>query len=109
MAVTIQKEHTGDRATQLVQRQTQKVANVVNALPFSGGVVVKGQQFTTGGVLTVQHNLGRRWTGYFLVRVYTWASGSPAVWDGGYLGDDRDKAQIGLTPFGTFTADVYIY
>jgi hypothetical protein len=103
-----EKTTFAELTTQLEDAGT-KAADQLNGLPFANGTVVKGISFTFGADTTVQHGLGRAWSGYWFVRKYSAGSGVPEANDNGYFGDTRDSSYISLHAAGTFIGDIFIY
>lgn len=72
---------TGTFEGDQMQAQATQTAKAVNALPFSGGVWVKGAVIGTSTTI-VNHGLGRKPQGYLVTRVQSnavpWCEALPA-------------------------------
>lgn len=65
----VRREITGDAQSDRMQRQAQQLASAVNLNPFISGNLVKGVVVVTGAAgTTINHGLGRKWSGYIVVR-----------------------------------------
>jgi len=65
--VAFQRVQTDTLEGDQMQRQAQSTTKALNALPFGGGVWVKGVAIGTGNTV-VNHGLGRKPQGYLFTR-----------------------------------------
>lgn len=71
-----QREHTGDRQLDSMQRDTARVAQRANGCPFITGIM-RSVRFTASVAKTVDHGLGAR-AAFVLARTNYDGTGSPA-------------------------------
>lgn len=109
------REFTGDHVLDRIQAQRDRIALTVNAqqATISGfpirldGKLVKGVTFTAGVALTVQHNLGRAFSGYFATRNYG-ANVANTFGESGVAVSDPNN-QTSLITTVNAVMDIYFY
>lgn len=107
--VAFRQELTGspllDRAQRLAQESNIRLTSAVEAVPFQGGVFVRGAAIgTTDTVVT--HNLGRTPAGYIVTRV----RGSFSPWrESSSLPARTDKQWSFIASGSSVTLDLYFF
>jgi len=94
-----------------IARQQQSggaaAARALNVFPLQPGVLIQNVTFTSGTNTTIVHKLGDVPRGWFLVAPRLWDGTAGQVTAGTEI--SRDKSTIVIGPFGTFTADCWVF
>ncbi len=78
--IALVREQTGDRQTDSVQEQRDRLAGILNACPFirgrlisglpqANGLLTDGIELAGSGTIDIQHKLGRPHVGWFVTRM----------------------------------------
>jgi len=69
--IAFRRQHTGDRNVDEAQRLAQQLQTRTNACPLINGNLVKQVTIVTAAAgTTINHGLGRVWTGWIITRVF---------------------------------------
>lgn len=96
-----------NRQLNQLQQQVNDANKQANSDPTNDKNIIRGLVFTSGSNLTVNHHLGRAYTGFVLNRPRLLTAGSPLLWEA--TAQPNPEAKIVLTALGTFTCDLEIY
>lgn len=105
--IATRREHTGDRQLDVMQRETQRLAQGQNACPFLAGNLVTGVILVAGTPLTVNHGLGRAPRGCIVVRSYG-ANAAPPPVESAAQPPDLTR-QIALQTIANATFDLWFW
>ena len=102
-------EHFGDRALNQIQSNVQRATASSKANPMADGNLIQGISWVNGAAQPISHGLGAAYAGYFLVNVSAVVGGTPLVAITADSPASLVNARIMLTPYGTFTSDLWVY
>lgn len=96
---------TSDLSQQASQREFERLRRQFVGTPLAGGALLSSVSIAAG-TTTLDHTLGRRWTGYFVTRV---RSGTPAQIQDASTQPADATIQLAVTSASAFVADIWVF
>lgn len=96
------REHTGNRQLDVIQRESQRLAEKANACPFFSGNLVRDRVFAAGVPLTIDHGLGRAPEGWIVVSSHGANAAPPPVKSASQPTDPTLQVTLQTTAAATF-------
>lgn len=99
------REHTGDRATDSIQRARNDIAGVLNNAAFLRGVSTGPVALSTSGNTTINHKLGRQPVGWLMTDI-TALTGSATLYRVSW---DATSITFTMVGVGSCTATFWVF
>ncbi len=77
--IALVREQTGNRVTDSIQTERDRLADILNKAPFLRGTHILRQSIPSGSTTRIVHKLGRAYVGYFITRYTNSGGGVPAT------------------------------